>query len=113
MAMSRDIIARETRALSLASLGAPVNTLGKFAEFCFQVKFAMLSLVLVLPHTEPRDAADSAWVSEGTLSYSVSATSCLSCLSCLNNEHHQTAKQRFKQKLCFYGGGKYGLPLTF
>ena len=69
----RDIIARETRALSLASLGAPVNTLGKFALFCFQIKFAMLSVVLLLPHTEPRDAADSAWVSEGTPSYSVSA----------------------------------------
>ena len=69
------IIARETRALSLASLGAPVNTLGKFALFCFQIKFAMLSVVLLLPHTEPRDAADSAWVSEGTPSYSVSASS--------------------------------------
>ena len=68
----RDIIARETRALSLASLGAPVNTLGKFALFCFQIKFAMLSVVLLLPHTEPRDASDSAWVSEGTPSYSVS-----------------------------------------
>ena len=69
---ARDIIARETRALSLASLGAPVNTLGKFALFCFQIKFAMLSVVLLLPHTEPRDASDSAWVSEGTPSYSVS-----------------------------------------
>ena len=60
--------------MPLASLGAPVNTLGKFALFCFQIKFAMLSVVLLLPHTEPRDAADSAWVSEGTPSYSVSAT---------------------------------------
>ena len=75
--MSRDIIARETRALSLASLGAPVNTLGKFALFCFQIKFAMLSVVLLLPHTEPRDASDSAWVSEGTPSYSVSENTIL------------------------------------
>ena len=74
MAIVRDIIARKTRALSLASLGAPVNTLGKFALFCFQIKFAMLSVVLLLPHTEPRDASDSAWVSEGTPSYSVSAS---------------------------------------
>ena len=69
---ARYIIARETRALSSASLGVLLSTLGKFALFCLQIKFAIHCLVLLLPHTKPRDAADSAWVSEGAPSYSVS-----------------------------------------